>query len=307
MCGLSGVNKFRESTDARTGKTTILNKVVSKDRSIMINSRHGLMSGDFDTAFTGTIISVIMALMVMEDLGYNYTISLKGGCVNIKSKDFSIYDNGDDILIFTKHPIDSEAITREYATHGFLSRFDGVTNTFYQTKTESGLEFCRHRPTGEGEMVRTMSRTVMNTFQTGKFMNEACTRVMMFIKSYVSFLLYRNIPPLARYFQEVCEAQWRLLAHLGEVKIRRLIKSQFFHNTSWWEFTKYEDAGFIDDLLPLMLKFNGFARRSKTITQTNELNQLSQPHDIVESSTTIEGCTWMAFWHIHYAPSKYFD
>jgi hypothetical protein len=87
-----------------------------------------------------------------------------------------------------------------------------------------------------------------------------------------------------------------LVADEGITKIKRLIVSQYNHffTQDWWTMKKYEDKFLLSDFLPTLVNFLPYGS--------------GNPIDIVHSSTTIDGFSWTALWHIHYVPvSTYVD
>jgi hypothetical protein len=274
---LTKVNNLRSRTfyskDHPNGIKTVYNKIANRDKTIRITAESGLMSGDFDTAFTGTLISVVMVLMVMEDIGktmesypdgtypfeFNIVETISG--VDIQTKDWCFYDNGDDIVVFTDRILNPELVKSTYSNYGFLSRFDGQTDIFEGLHPEDGVQFCRHFP-HKGQMIRDIHRIVSNNLQCNTNLTPVCALTLIMVKTYANVLMYGENPVLGPYFKRLCNALYdELHSLIPHEKYMKLIRTQFNHNLrgNWWYISCLESNNiYVEGLLSILENYQHF-------------------------------------------------
>jgi hypothetical protein len=256
-CDMAYVNNFR-----KCDKGNVLNVLKFKQygRTWMAqNMDRSLMSGDFDTAFTGTLLSIIMILRVMEACGYSFEIQNHDGLVNIVSNDFAFYDNGDDILVFTNELLDKDLIRNEYRRFGFKSRFECMADNLFD------IEFCRSRPVllnnGELMMLRDSERIVMNTLSSKHSVSDIVNYSYLFCKSFGAVHQYKNAA-IGEFFKFVCNGLYFKLLDIFEgndFKCKsKLIKQMKQYLRSWHINEKFKDAEILGNVFDLLKMFNGF-------------------------------------------------
>lgn len=196
-----------------------------------------LMSGDFDTAFIGVLLSVTLCLACMTTVkrpdGSHYTweIEDKGDHINIVSDDFTFFDNGDDIGIFTKWELtakDRKKLISEYGRYGFKLVIESSTNNFWN------IEFCRSTPsmvkTKEGDrfyMIRDLARIIPNSLCTCRKLETHVALCFFYVKFYCAQLEYDG-HPLGEFYKYLCNRLMvEIKKHYGsERTVREKIKKQ---------------------------------------------------------------------------------
>lgn len=231
-------------------------KIESANKYFSYVANYGLPSGDFDTAFIGTLVSILLILNHFDKMGYAYEIQNNGHCVNIVTTDFAFYDNGDDILVFTHEELNKKSFVDNYADLGFTSVFDGMTTRL------SDIVFCRsfyHQSRGEEYMVREVERIVMNNLCTkeGHGLGGRNYYILkLFIKSYALAL---TLPPELKPYFQILTNRCFVASELNYAEVKLKIQQHGLIALDNWQFSnKIENNIGTDDFLKGLMSFEPF-------------------------------------------------
>lgn len=199
--------EYRFQQPRHEGFRQVENKMVANRFKAKV--RRGLMSGDYDTAFSGVYVAIGALLFVAKRMGWSYRI--EGS--NIVSDDFMLYDNGDDMLIFMKRKMtDNEAklFRYWYACTGLYVKLEGTTDKLTE------IQFCRHS-IYDKYMLREPHRMVANTVMTGRTLSKINTSVYVAVKMKMEAIINRG-NTWSLYYNTVSDA---LIESIGGYKANR--------------------------------------------------------------------------------------